>query len=167
MTTIPCPRCNGTGDAPGQLFRTPVGTMNRTTVCRMCAGSGEADTPPLVCAFCPATVPDVDTAINAGWEPSYFDGDIEMAVPVCPACQRTRLRPTAGGPLELIPAPLTPTDGVLRELGAAIESAYADARWAETFLRTALECDTPSILDMIVVLSRIASVVRTLDGVRS
>lgn len=43
------------------------------------------------CPFCQAPMPPVPQAIEAGWCPSYYDGDDEVADPVCPACQESRL----------------------------------------------------------------------------
>lgn len=42
------------------------------------------------CAFCNATVSDVDEAIEAEWKPSYWTAvanGSEISKPVCPQCQ--------------------------------------------------------------------------------
>ena len=67
----------------------------------------------ITCAFCRATVPDVESAIDADWIPSYDVGETEMADPVCPACQTAYLHfPDPDGP------------AVLCEKGKCLETYY-------------------------------------------
>ena len=44
------------------------------------------------CYFCRASVPDVETAIENDWIPSFYADDREIAEPVCPACTSARLQ---------------------------------------------------------------------------
>jgi hypothetical protein len=63
---------------------------------------------PLACVFCGATVPDVESAIDAGWSPSYDDaeGMDEIDGPVCGPCAAARLRLDGStGTLRLGPEP--------------------------------------------------------------
>ena len=41
---------------------------------------------PIRCCFCQTSIPTVDEAIEAGWIPSFFDGDSECSAPVCIKC---------------------------------------------------------------------------------
>ena len=43
------------------------------------------------CLFCKATVNDLATATDAEWIPSFYDGDREVAKPVCPSCTSARM----------------------------------------------------------------------------
>lgn len=52
---------------------------------------------PIECAFCNLTSPDVGSAIDDGWIPSYWGEDTEgedyeVSNPVCPNCQDKHLR---------------------------------------------------------------------------
>jgi len=42
----------------------------------------------LQCHFCPATMPDIESAIRAGWEPSFICSEVgdEYSAPVCNDC---------------------------------------------------------------------------------
>ena len=53
------------------------------------------------CYFCRASVPDVETAIENDWIPSFYDGNREISEPVCPACTSARLELGEDGELEL------------------------------------------------------------------
>ena len=55
------------------------------------------------CGFCDATSETVESAIEDGWFPNYFEsaGDDEVSEPVCPQCAKTKCRMTDDG-LELI-----------------------------------------------------------------
>ena len=65
-------------------------------------GDPQAKVPDTTCALCPAVMPDtVEKAIEAGWIPSYFDGDDECEGPVCPDCVERRLKVSDDGELEL------------------------------------------------------------------
>ena len=57
---------------------------------------------PIECNLCGAEMPSIEAAINAGWVPSYWDGDSETGAPACVECQRTRLRTCDDGEMELI-----------------------------------------------------------------
>lgn len=64
---------------------------------------------PITCYFCPATVPDTETAIANDWEPSWFDSDgQECSHPVCSECAAARLKLDSTG--ELAEIPITPED---------------------------------------------------------
>ncbi len=68
---------------------------------------------PVTCAFCPATVADMDAAAAAGWEPSHYSTPDTMTSadggPVCPACQQTRLTYDEDGePIANVPDPERP-----------------------------------------------------------
>ena len=65
-------------------------------------GDPQAKVPDTTCALCDAVMPEtVEKAIEAGWIPSYFDGDDEQEGPVCPACVEHRLKAGDDGELEL------------------------------------------------------------------
>ena len=53
------------------------------------------------CNLCGDEMPSVDAAIDAGWIPSYWDGECETGAPACVACQRSRLRCCGDGEWEL------------------------------------------------------------------
>lgn len=56
----------------------------------------------LRCHFCRTTIVDVTTAIEAGWVPSFYDDQREVASPVCPSCTAARLEfSTEDGELQL------------------------------------------------------------------
>ena len=53
------------------------------------------------CSFCnndTDALPSMDAVIDAGWIPSYWEGDTETANPVCPDCASVHLQynPTHG-----------------------------------------------------------------------
>ena len=50
----------------------------------------------VVCDLCGATAPSVEAAINADWEPSYWDGDEETGNPICPDCATQLCDPDDG-----------------------------------------------------------------------
>ena len=56
----------------------------------------------IFCTFCDAWVPDVPTAIDAGWIPSFYDGEHECSDIVCSACIARLMRQTEIGEFELI-----------------------------------------------------------------
>jgi hypothetical protein len=58
----------------------------------------------LTCDLCGQTIQHVEAAIEAGWIPSYFDGEAEVSQPVCPECSSTRFDET----LTLIREPGSP-----------------------------------------------------------
>lgn len=88
--------------ACGQVMPSHASGRKHEAECQACqrAIAGESDpdeneTPgddALHCAFCDAWVPDVETAIESDWIPSYWDGDAESDDPVCPTCQAAKLR---------------------------------------------------------------------------
>jgi hypothetical protein len=43
------------------------------------------------CGLCNTTITSVEAAIDAGWLPSYYDGDDEVLGPVCPECTKSKL----------------------------------------------------------------------------
>jgi hypothetical protein len=51
--------------------------------------SNETET--VTCAFCGATTPDVETAVDAGWEPGFYTGDQYLTGPVCGQCSAEHL----------------------------------------------------------------------------
>ena len=53
------------------------------------------------CSLCDDSIETVEAAIEAGWFPSYYEGDDECDGPVCPKCAATKCRLTDDG-LELI-----------------------------------------------------------------
>ena len=53
------------------------------------------------CYFCRASVPDVETAIENDWIPSFYADDREVTEPVCPACTSARLHLGEDGEYEL------------------------------------------------------------------
>lgn len=53
------------------------------------------------CYFCRTAVADVETAIQAHWIPSFYDGDREVSEPVCPSCTSGRLQLSDDGEFEL------------------------------------------------------------------
>jgi hypothetical protein len=53
------------------------------------------------CFFCRTPVADVDAAVRADWIPSFYDGDDEVAEPVCPSCQAGRLEVGGDGEFQL------------------------------------------------------------------
>ena len=53
------------------------------------------------CYFCRTAVADVETAVQAEWIPSFYDGDREVSEPVCPSCTSARLQFSDGGEFEL------------------------------------------------------------------
>ena len=53
------------------------------------------------CVMCGRTHDDIYAAIEAGWMPSYFDGDEEMEGPVCGECVDRKLIQARDGELEL------------------------------------------------------------------
>lgn len=59
----------------------------------------------MTCYFCGTTVPNVDAAIDAGWVPSFWDGDIEIWTPVCAPCAAVHLRVAEHGEMELASTP--------------------------------------------------------------
>ena len=61
--------------------------------------TAELVTPDAVeCSLCDATMPTVDAAIDADWEPSYFDDGVETGYPICPACVANKCTMTPEGP---------------------------------------------------------------------
>ncbi|MHB8971254.1 MAG: hypothetical protein ACYC4N_12475 [Pirellulaceae bacterium] len=48
----------------------------------------------ITCDLCGSTIQHVEAAIEAGWIPSYFDGETEVSQPVCPECSSTRFDET-------------------------------------------------------------------------
>jgi hypothetical protein len=58
----------------------------------------------ITCDLCGQTIQHVEAAIEAGWIPSYFDGENEVCEPVCPECSSTRFDET----LTLIREPGSP-----------------------------------------------------------
>ena len=44
------------------------------------------------CVLCGKTVSDTNAAIDAGWIPSYWDGDGEVEGPFCDECVAKRLQ---------------------------------------------------------------------------
>lgn len=55
------------------------------------------------CHYCQKTL-DLDVAVEEGWVPYFYDGEIEISEPVCPACAEGRIRFDADGEYELIPS---------------------------------------------------------------
>jgi hypothetical protein len=55
----------------------------------------------LTCAFCGSTVPDTESAINAGWEPNFWRSDTHFVPhPACGTCCREHLEfPDGSGDL--------------------------------------------------------------------
>lgn len=53
------------------------------------------------CYFCCTAVVDVETAIQAGWIPSFYDDQREVSEPVCPSCTSARLQFSEDGEYEL------------------------------------------------------------------
>lgn len=53
--------------------------------------SEEPQSETIRCDLCGKTIQPVDAAIEAGWIPSYFDGEEEIMQAVCPVCVQTRL----------------------------------------------------------------------------
>jgi hypothetical protein len=53
------------------------------------------------CYFCSTAVADVETAVQGDWIPSFYDGDREIAEPVCPSCTSARLQFSDDGEFEL------------------------------------------------------------------
>jgi hypothetical protein len=53
------------------------------------------------CYFCRMVVTDVETAVQADWIPSFYDGDHEVSEPVCPSCTSARLQFSDDGEYEL------------------------------------------------------------------
>lgn len=43
------------------------------------------------CFFCREQSENVESAIDSGWFPSFYDGETETAVPVCPVCVKNHL----------------------------------------------------------------------------
>lgn len=46
---------------------------------------------PIICDFCGCHCENEETAVHTGWEPGYYDGDIEIPEHVCPDCQTEHL----------------------------------------------------------------------------
>lgn len=65
--------------SPGRVFKTPQKTGIKTMS--------------LECHFCGKTVPDVETAIENDWSPSFWkpDDDCETCDPVCAECVNEHL----------------------------------------------------------------------------
>ena len=53
------------------------------------------------CYYCVETLP-LDTAVEVGWIPYFYDGEDEVNEPVCPECAAPRLRLAEDGEYELI-----------------------------------------------------------------
>ena len=54
-----------------------------------------------ICAFCSAHVDDRDEAVEAGWWPDFFAGDVNYEGPVCPDCTAKYLALGDHGEMEL------------------------------------------------------------------
>ncbi len=46
----------------------------------------------LQCCFCSIRVNSTEEAIDQGWIPDYWEGDVNIDGPVCPGCAATMLR---------------------------------------------------------------------------
>jgi hypothetical protein len=58
------------------------------------------ETDMMTCAFCGATVPDVDAAVEAGWEPYFWITEtVTGDGSVCPQCSREHLRDHSNDPI--------------------------------------------------------------------
>lgn len=55
------------------------------------------------CLFCDAEAASADAAIDAGWIPSFYNGEKEIDVAVCPECFSRHLRIGSNGMPELKP----------------------------------------------------------------
>jgi len=55
----------------------------------------------MCCVMCETPMPPIDEAIDAGWMPSYYDGDDPCDGPVCPECCERRCMIARDGELEL------------------------------------------------------------------
>jgi len=55
---------------------------------------------PLSCVFCGMEIESTEAAVDAGWIPSYYDGEDECEGPVCAACVSKRLQVGTDGELE-------------------------------------------------------------------
>lgn len=51
------------------------------------------------CFFCREQTENVESAIDAGWIPSFYDGETETAQPVCPVCRVDHLHRDNDGEL--------------------------------------------------------------------
>jgi hypothetical protein len=52
------------------------------------------------CAICGIRIDSVDEAVEEGWTPYFYDGEIEQEV-ACPACTQALLREGKDGELEV------------------------------------------------------------------
>jgi len=74
---------------------------------------GEPEDDAIFCSFCDAWAPDVQSASDNGWIPSFFDADgAECSDIVCPTCIAHMLRlDDETGEFVLIPEPATVDHG--------------------------------------------------------
>ncbi|MGD9856113.1 MAG: hypothetical protein AB7U20_14305 [Planctomycetaceae bacterium] len=79
----------------------------------------------LRCPFCTASVPDPVAAMQAGWIPSYFDGDDEVSDPVCNRCVEVRLQQADDGEFELAVHALLADEAQAAERGGRWRHAVA------------------------------------------
>ena len=63
----------------------------------------------MICCFCAAHLDTREEAVDAGWWPSFYVGEVEYEGPVCPHCVGRHLAAGADGELGLRPGePLPP-----------------------------------------------------------
>ena len=56
----------------------------------------------MYCSICGTEIDSIDDAIDAGWLPSFWDGEIEHEV-ACPSCSETIIRFGEDGEYEVKP----------------------------------------------------------------
>ena len=49
------------------------------------------------CGICGKLAPELEAAIDLGWEPSYYIGEDEMPDPICPECSTEHCDHTEDG----------------------------------------------------------------------
>ena len=62
------------------------------------------------CTICNTSAPPINAAIDAGWMPSYYDGDEECEGPICPCCVQAYMSTGDDGELESSPLMPVPVD---------------------------------------------------------
>ena len=53
------------------------------------------------CEFCGREVANIETAVNLGWVPTYYDGDDECDGPICELCVENKLEIGPDGELQI------------------------------------------------------------------
>ena len=56
----------------------------------------------MYCSICGTGIESIDDAIDAGWLPSFWDGEIEREV-CCPSCSETIIQVGKDGEMEVKP----------------------------------------------------------------